>query len=264
VLAVTRLAGDKETFPGWLSAVLSLILIGLALLMSLALMFLFSRAAQVSFLLIMSLLFVLLAWKHRWLFVIALVVVLAGGWFLASSEEYRLRVQQFVLTISGETTGGSTAVESFSGRTEVWERAYYTVRDFPITGVGMNNFPEVMLAYYPPVGFRNATDITHAHNQLLLIGTDLGIPGMVAYIALMLGMGTMLWQSWRRTSKRPEKILAIGFAASLLAFELFGIFDGIGLGEKPAIFFWFLMGLSAGLYTLVHSSTLPKSAILTK
>jgi hypothetical protein len=43
-----------------------------------------------------------------------------------------------------------------------------------------------------------------------------------------------------------------------MAFELFGIFDGIGLGEKPAIFFWFLMGLSAGLHTFVHSSMLSK------
>ena len=250
VLAVTRLAGDRKTFPGWLSAVLTIALILLALLMSLTLLFLFSRAAQVSFLVIMALLYGLLAWKHKWLFVVAVLVVLAGGGFLASSETYRLRAQQFFLTISGETTGGSTAVESFSGRTEVWERAFYTLRDFPITGMGMNNFQEVMLTYYPPVTFRSASDITHAHNQLLIVGTDLGLPGLIAYLALMIGVGTMLWQSWRQAAERPEKILALGFAASLLAFELFGLFDGIGLGEKPAVFFWFLLGLSAALYRL--------------
>jgi putative inorganic carbon (HCO3(-)) transporter len=107
-----------------------------------------------------------------------------------------------------------------------------------------------MLAYYPPLVFRDATDITHAHNQLLIIGTDLGLPGLIAYVALMIGVGIMLWQSWRQAAERPEKILALGFAASLLAFELFGLFDGIGLGEKPAVFFWFLLGLSAALYRL--------------
>lgn len=255
VVAVTRLGGDKETLPGWLSAVLTPILILLALLMSLALTFLFSRAAQVGFLAVMALLFLLLAWNHRWLFPVALLALLAGGWLLASSEEYSLRVQQFVLTISGETTGGSTAVESFAGRTEVWERAYYVIRDFPITGVGMNNFPEVMLTFYPPIAFRNVADITHAHNQMLVVGTDLGIPGMIAYTALILGMGMMLWQAWRRAEKRPEKFLALGLAASLLAYELFGIFDGIGLGEKPAVFFWFLLGLIAALHRLSGTRT---------
>jgi putative inorganic carbon (HCO3(-)) transporter len=116
--------------------------------------------------------------------------------------------------------------------------------------MGMNNFQEVMLTYYPPVTFRSASDITHAHNQLLIVGTDLGLPGLIAYVALMIGVGIMLWQSWRQAAERPEKILALGFAASLLAFELFGLFDGIGLGEKPAVFFWFLLGLSAALYRL--------------
>ena len=74
----------------------------------------------------------------------------------------------------------------------------------------------------------------------------------------------MLWQGWRQAQERTEKFLAVGFAASLLAFELFGLFDGIGLGEKPSIFFWFLLGLSAGLYKLVNRPTLSKSAILTK
>jgi O-antigen ligase len=254
VLAVTRLGGrtrgDIDTLPGWLSAVLTAVLFLLALLMSLALTFLFSRAAQVGFLAVMGLLFLLLAWNYRWLVPVALLALLAGGWLLASSEEYSLRVQQFVLTISGETTGGSTAVESFAGRTEVWERAYYIVRDFPITGIGMNNFPEVMMAFYPPIAFSNAGDITHAHNQMLVVGTDLGIPSMTAYAALILGIGMMLWQSWRQAEKRPEKFLALGLAASLLAYQLFGIFDGIGLGEKPAVFFWFLLGLSAALHRL--------------
>jgi O-antigen ligase len=114
----------------------------------------------------------------------------------------------------------------------------------------MNNFPEVMMAFYPPIAFSNAGDITHAHNQMLVVGTDLGIPGMTAYAALILGIGMMLWQSWRQAEKRPEKFLALGLAASLLAYQLFGIFDGIGLGEKPAVFFWFLLGLSAALHRL--------------
>lgn len=250
VLAVTGMAGDRETFPGWLAAVLTILFITLALLMSLTLTFLFSRAAQVSFFVIMVLLYGLLAWKHKWLFVVAALVILAGSLFLASSETYRLRATQFLLILSGETTSGSTPLEAFSGRTEVWERAFYTVRDFPLTGVGLNNFQEVMLTYYPPLTFRSAEDITHAHNQLLIVGTDLGLPGLIAYIALMLGTATMLWQSWRRAAQRPQKILALGFGASLLAFQIFGLFDGIGLGEKPAVFFWFLTGLSAALHNL--------------
>jgi putative inorganic carbon (HCO3(-)) transporter len=264
VLAVMGLSGFRKMVPGWLSAVLAVILLALALLMSLTLMFLFSRAAQASFLAIMAILFGLLAGRQRWLIIVGLVSLIVVGWMLASSPELQVRVEQLVLTISGETTGGSTAVESFSGRIEIWERAYYTVRDFPITGIGMNKFPDVMLTYYPPITFRIINDITHPHNQLLIVGTDLGLPGMIAYIALMVGVGWMLWQCWRHASQPGEKMLALGFAASLLAFELFGLFDGIGLGEKPAVFFWFLLGLSGGLHNRIHQPTLSKSTILPK
>jgi putative inorganic carbon (HCO3(-)) transporter len=128
----------------------------------------------------------------------------------------------------------------------------------------MNNFPAVMTKYFPAFAIRNTSDVTHAHNQLLIIGTDLGVPGIIAYVALMLGILLMLWQSWRRAPRLWDKMLVIGFAASLTAFELFGLFDGIGLGEKPAVFFWFLLGLSGGLFHLIHQPTLPKSTILPK
>ncbi len=264
VLAVVKLGEFVTARSGWVSASLGAIFLGLALLMSLTLMFLFSRASQASLLITLSLLAGILTWKHRWFALVIIVTVLLGGGLLIASEETQIRVQQLFLTISGETTGGSTAVESLSGRAEIWERAYYTVRDFPITGTGMNNFPAVMLTYFPPIAFNNTSDITHAHNQLLIVGTDLGFPGMIAYAALMIGIAWMLWKSWRQATKLADKMLALGFAASLLAFELFGLFDGIGLGEKPAIFFWFLLGLSGSLYTLIQQPTLSKSAILTK
>jgi putative inorganic carbon (HCO3(-)) transporter len=265
VLAGLSLVGvRRKDVSFWKASLLTIFLTGLALTMSLTLMFLFSRAAQASYLIIMFLLFARLAWKQRWLIIVGIIGVIAIGWFLASSPEYQLRVEQFLLTISGETTGGSTAVESLTGRNEIWNRAYYTIRDFPLTGVGMNNFPAVMTKYFPAFAIRNTSDVTHAHNQLLIIGTDLGVPGIIAYVALMLGILLMLWQSWRRAPRLWDKMLVIGFAASLTAFELFGLFDGIGLGEKPAVFFWFLLGLSGGLFHLIHQPTLPKSTILPK
>jgi O-antigen ligase len=196
--------------------------------------------------------------------VAAVLLLILGIGFLLSSEEYFLRVDQYAKAVYGETTSGSTPIEAFSGRTAIWERAIHTVRDFPITGMGLNTFPQAMITFYPPLTFRNATDITHAHNQLLIVGTDLGIPGLITYLALLIGMGIMLWQSWQHSQHGPEKMLAVGFAASLLAFELFGLFDGIGLGEKPSIFFWFLLGLAAGLHRLVHAPTLPKLTNLRK
>jgi putative inorganic carbon (HCO3(-)) transporter len=254
-MGLTGGAGIRKKLPGWLTVIWALILITAASMMSLTLMLLFSRAAQAAFLAIMLLLFGVLALKQRWVFILGIVLLIAGAVFLASSEESQLRLEQLVITIGGETTGGSTAVESFSGRTKTWERAYYAIRDFPLTGMGMNNFPEVISTFYPLIDFRNASDITHAHNHFLIIGTDLGLPGIIAYAALMLGLGRILWRSWRRAAEPGDKILVVGFGASLLAFELFGLFDGIGLGEKPTIFFWFLLGMTGSLFELVRQTS---------
>ena len=121
------------------------------------------------------------------------------------------------------------------------------LQDFPYTGVGLNMFPRVLQVLYPPFSFSPDTLVPHAHNQLLQVGVDLGIPGLVAYIALIVCFfvstaRVMLW------SAHPQRrALAGGLVFGMLAFQTFGLFDAIALGSEPDLIFWIALALSASL-----------------
>ncbi len=144
--------------------------------------------------------------------------------------------------LSERVVGGglSSDVES---RVELWSRAIYMIEDFPFTGVGMNDFRRVMPVMYPAFFTAPETDIAHAHNQLLNTGAELGVPGLVAYIAILLGAAAMLVRTFRITSDARLRWIAAGLGAGFLAFFGFGMADAIALGAKLGIVFWAALSL---------------------
>ncbi len=74
--------------------------------------------------------------------------------------------------------------------------------------MGVGTFRRLVPLIYPYFLISPDTDIAHAHNHLLQVGLDLGLPGLISYVALWLLAGVMLWRSWRlgRTNG-PERWL---------------------------------------------------------
>jgi putative inorganic carbon (HCO3(-)) transporter len=131
--------------------------------------------------------------------------------------------------------------------------------------MGFNTFRLLVPILYPLYVVQPAADIAHAHNHLLQVGLDLGIPGLVAYLAIWLDAAGVLSVAWRSSSQDWLRILTLGFAGSLLAYFIFGLTDTIALGARPGFMLWLLFGLAASLHTLVVSdscriSTLPNHA----
>ncbi len=161
---------------------------------------------------------------------------------------------------------GSRADQNFvgdavgmTGRLEIWSRAVLGIADFPLTGMGVNGFRHVVDVLYPLYSVPADIDLGHAHNQLLQAALDLGLPGLVAYVALWIISAMLLWRAYARLRQRhathhPYFGLVAGLAGSLLAGWLFGIFDAIALGARPGFLWWLLLGLTAGVhYAVVHS-----------
>lgn len=142
------------------------------------------------------------------------------------------------------------ALSTLNGRIEIWSRAIYGIQDFPFTGMGMNNFRRVVHILYPLFLISPTTDIAHAHNHLLQAALDLGIPGMIAYLALWLGTAFLLWQVWRQAADPLLRLAALGLAASLLAYFVYGLTDAVALGARPGFLFWYLFGLAAALHAV--------------
>jgi putative inorganic carbon (HCO3(-)) transporter len=154
-------------------------------------------------------------------------------------------------------------------RVEIWSRALYAIHDFPFTGCGLGAFRRVVPILYPFFTVPPDTDIAHAHNIFLQTALDLGIPGLVAYLALL---GIALGVCWRvaltpspaasggfplplsRSAGEGEggrgvgvRALALGLAAGLIALHVYGMTDALALGSKPAVAFWYALGIVAAL-----------------
>ena len=132
-------------------------------------------------------------------------------------------------------------------RVEIWSRAITMISDFPFTGVGMNGFRRVMPVMYPAFLSLPGADVAHAHNHLLQAALDLGLPGLVAYLALWFGAAVILVRLYRTTEDAALKWVVSGAGAGMIAYFLFGTADAIALGAKVGIFFWVLLALIVSL-----------------
>jgi putative inorganic carbon (HCO3(-)) transporter len=148
--------------------------------------------------------------------------------------------------------GSGTAVEeaigemSLAGRIEIWNRALYAIQDFPFTGCGLGTFRRVVHILYPLFLISPDTDIAHAHNIFLQTALDLGLPGLIAYLALL---GIAMATCWRcaRHGGPLVRATALGLAAGLVGLHVYGLADAVALGSKPGVAFWFALGLIAAL-----------------
>ena len=148
---------------------------------------------------------------------------------------------------------GAGMKDNTTSRLELWSRAIYGIGDFPISGMGMNMFRRVMPVFYPSFTTPPDLDVAHAHNHLLQVALDLGFPGLVAYLALWLGAGSMLLMVIRLAEDQWMKDAALGLSMGLASHFIFGIGDSVPLGAKIGIVFWMVLALVVSLFLRVCS-----------
>ena len=147
-----------------------------------------------------------------------------------------------------ELLGKGGAAGSLAGRLEIWSRAFYALQDFVFTGIGIGTFHLVIPLLYPyfTVGFD--TPIGHAHNLLLQIGVDLGLPGLIAYATiLILSLWVVGWTA-ATSPDRQQRFVAAGLLGALVGVLAHGLFDAVLWGAKPAFVLWWLLGLASGIF----------------
>jgi len=173
-------------------------------------------------------------------FVVSLLIVVSYG---SSSLEQDL---------VGDTLG-------LNGRLEIWARALLAIGDFPLTGVGLNAFRRVVHVLYPLFGVSPEIDLAHAHNHLFQVALDLGLPGLISYLSLWFISAGLLWSTAgslrkRGATRHPYYALVAGLSGSLAAGWVFGLFDVVALGSRPAFLWWLLLGMTAAVNYAVRYS----------
>lgn len=149
--------------------------------------------------------------------------------------------------------------DSLNARLLIWDGAVQIIRDHPLTGAGMNMYRSAPVRIRYPVPGYEIRVLPHAHNELLQIGTDLGVPGMLIFIGWHGALAIMLWSVWQRSKAQTapyERSLALGIGGGLLAHAFFGLGDAITLWDRFAFTYWWLVGLAIGLYVRTQNNNL--------
>ncbi len=138
-----------------------------------------------------------------------------------------------------ETVRTDLDPEKIDFRLRWWSIAVETIKDRPLFGVGMNR-----MRLHPEIGYEKS----HVHNHFLNTAAELGIPGLLAYLALVIGSLYMCVKVFQNSGIHWMKSAAMGLGCGQIAHFLFGFIDSIPLGAKVGIFFWISLSMITVLY----------------
>lgn len=222
----------------WLERVF---MIGASLLLGVMLLLTQSRGAIIGFgaaLALMGLLY----WPRSWLPLLGLAAV--GGFMVQSIG---IATVLDAVIISGSLT-------SFEARVEIWSRAIYMMQDFPFTGVGLGSFGPVMDLLYP-LFLIAPGNIPHAHQLFLQVGVDVGIPGLIGWLAILTVVLMSAWPLYRHGRMTGDGWIAglgAGLLCSQVAMIVHGLTDAVTWAmARPSPIVWGIWGLTIAAWRVL-------------
>jgi hypothetical protein len=152
-----------------------------------------------------------------------------------------------------------TEVGTGTGRTDLWTVGLRMVNARPLSGVGVGNFQNASIHYLLQPGLIRRADfiITTpkiAHNTYLQTFAELGVPGGLLFLAIILtGAGCMLLaaRAAAQTSQRELELLARGLFVATAGFLTASFF----ISENYSKLMWVLLALGPALLAIARRST---------
>ncbi len=151
-----------------------------------------------------------------------------------------------------------TEYETAYGRIPLMEVAYKMIRANPWFGVGLSNYVPVAIDYdFTPQQLTTAWD-TAVHNVYLFIAGEIGIPGLVFFLAILVSV----FLAFLPAVRSPDPMIfcgGLGIYAGIAA-HLFHWFTDLSQWTT-AFLFWFMMGLAVSTGRLAkNAAVLPEKA----
>ncbi len=187
-----------------------------------------------------------LASRAGLLALVLMVVVLGGGWLWQRGnatlqgavnlwrKQWPAWVAGMVLIV-GAAAGwliylyASGRGDLIASRTSIWQEALTLIARHPLLGVGPRRygFEVAQLISLPPVFWP-----IHAHNVLLTVAAEYGMPGALIVIWLAGGVLRAGWRGWQ-AAQRPGRLYLFLVGTALAGFAFHNLFDD--LLHNPAV-----------------------------
>ncbi len=147
-------------------------------------------------------------------------------WAVALLLATTIGVAGYFVAIAPSTARDRVTKSDTSGRADIWTVGWRMFQAHPLTGVGSANFQTVSADYVQQPGDIQWADFIvdqpHvAHNIYLQFLADLGIPGLLAFLAVVIAsLAAMIRAATlaQRTGQRDLEVIARSLVLSLIAF----------------------------------------------
>jgi putative inorganic carbon (HCO3(-)) transporter len=197
-----------------------------------------SRGALLGFAVALLLLAICRGQRWRWLVSIMIAAIAVGVVLYGTQSSMELVLD----------TVGESAIHSGETRQKLFSRGLYMLQDFPLTGVGLGMFSKVQALFYPLLLGEPGKEVAHLHNVYLQMGVDHGLPGLIAFLALVILLCLMALQVVRLSRGRAWEPLAIGLPAGLAAYLVHGMVDFTWGTPRSHPILWGYFGLVTAVW----------------
>ncbi len=186
----------------------------------------YSRGAWLSVIAIVAMYGVLCNRKIFWLLLLLPVIA-----FFAHDT-----LLERIMSIMNPTDTSSTL------RLALWESTIAMIMNKPFLGIGWGAYWMV----YPDYDFfiNNAnTKIFHAHNMYLNIAAEIGIPGLITFLAMMYGHLRLALASIKGTAQYWSSGIMLGIVGAIFGLIVNGFTDYVLFNIQLSMLFWLLNAL---------------------
>ncbi len=200
-----------------------------SVLMSVCLLFTWSRGAWLGFIIGILLFFIFFSKKTA--------LVLLGG--LLTSPFWSFLVPG---TVAGRFLSiGNLAESSASYRISAWYGIFEMLNKTWWCGIGVGS--SAFEAVYPGVALAGTQAIRHAHSIYLQLLAELGVAGLVVFLLIVFLFAQNGFEYLLRVNNREERGWVIAGIASVAAMLVMGITDHIWYDYRIFLLFWTVIGL---------------------
>ena len=147
------------------------------------------------------------------------------------------------------------------GRLNVWRHTLDLILDHPLVGVGLGNWQFLYPIYARGDQVNVTASPSRPHNDLLWITSELGMLGLIFYLALLLAAARFAI-SLLRSANSVTRTTSLALVAVILAHLGEGLFNFPRERIVPALCFWFSLGGLALLHTEQQRTILVRIRLL--
>lgn len=156
------------------------------------------------------------------------------------------------ITVAMQSPRFSRLLDFSSGtnfyRLRVWESAIDMIQDYPITGIGLDQFLNKFRGEYIRPDAWQEPNLSHPHNIVLDFWLQLGIGGLFVLVFIQYGFWKSIWQPYRihqNSTNRFQTVLIIGAIGSMTNLITHGLIDNSVYVNDLVYVFMFLIAIAA-------------------